>query len=217
MAKLTGPLLSFGAKGQIAKTMVVSTWRGVKYAKQYTIPANPNTVAQQGVRGTFAMLREMWKLMSADARAPWDSFSLGRPFTGVNALVGENMRVINGDADMTDFLGSPGARGGIGASLIAFAPGGLAGEIDVVFTDPALPAGWAITDHIVLAFPDQDPAVDFVGPFTEGSDAAANPTVTLTGLTGGTDYLVTAWLVETKPDGSTAYSPSWSDIITATP
>ena len=57
MAKLTGPLLSFGATGQIAKTMVVGTWRGIDYARQYVVPANPRTTAQQANRTRFALLR----------------------------------------------------------------------------------------------------------------------------------------------------------------
>jgi len=44
MSKLTGPLLSFGARGQIGKAMVTSTWKGVPYARQYVVPANPQTV-----------------------------------------------------------------------------------------------------------------------------------------------------------------------------
>lgn len=51
MAKLTGPLLSIAAQGQVAKTLVFADWKGVKYARQYTVPANPNTSGQQTQRG----------------------------------------------------------------------------------------------------------------------------------------------------------------------
>lgn len=216
MAKLVAPLLSFGAYGQIGKTMVTAAWRGVKYARQYVIPSNPQTTAQQTTRTTFAMLREMWKLMSPDQRAPWNAFAQGRKFTGVNALIGENMCVIRGDPGMDDFIGSPGAKGGIGAASIVGAGGGGSGEIDVVFTDPTLPSGWTITNHFSVAFPDQDPALDFVGPFTVDNDAAADPTITLSGLTPSADYCVTSWVVYLKDTGETAYSPSVTEIITAT-
>jgi hypothetical protein len=68
MARTTAPLLGFNATGQIAKTMVYGTWRGVKYARRYVIPGNPQTAAQQTTRTTFATLREMWKLMPAIGR-----------------------------------------------------------------------------------------------------------------------------------------------------
>lgn len=217
MAKVSGPLLSFGGRGQIGKAAVFTSWRGVKVARQYVIPANPQTTEQQLTRTTFATLREMWKLASAAQRAPWDLFSRGRPFTGVNKFVGENIRVLRGEADCANFLSSPGANGGIGATSITTIPGGVAGELDMVFVDPTLPAGWAITNHWGVVFPDQDPALDFVGPFTQLNDVGASPTLLFTGLTAGADYCATGWIEMTKPNGETAYSPSWVDIVQATP
>src|SRR3546814_12612164 len=84
MAKTTAPLLSFGADGQIAKTMVYSKWKGIPYVRRHVVPANPQTVAQQLTRTTFSQLREMWKIAPAIAQLPWDTFAIGRPFLGLN-------------------------------------------------------------------------------------------------------------------------------------
>src|SRR5262245_18965190 len=100
MSKTTAPLLSFDAAGSIGKTVVYSRWRGVSYARRHVVPANPNTTAQQEVRSTFALLREMSKLAPTLALAPWDAFAKGRPFTGMNKFVGENVRVLKGAANM---------------------------------------------------------------------------------------------------------------------
>ena len=107
MAKTTAPLLSFGANGQIAKTQVYASWRGVKYSRRYVVPANPRTTAQQLTRTTFAFMREMWKVAPSGLKAPWDAFATGKPFLGLNKFVGENIRVLRSQPDMANFIGSP--------------------------------------------------------------------------------------------------------------
>ena len=47
MAKLTAPLMSFGARGKLGGSLVYSAWKGVNTARQLVTPANPNTTAQQ--------------------------------------------------------------------------------------------------------------------------------------------------------------------------
>ncbi|MBA7535642.1 hypothetical protein ES705_27900 [subsurface metagenome] len=51
MAKLKAPLLSFGASGQIAKTLVYLPWKGLNCVRSYVIPANPKTTGQVTQRG----------------------------------------------------------------------------------------------------------------------------------------------------------------------
>lgn len=46
MAKLKGPLFSFGASGAIAKTLTYFSWKGIDVVREYVIPANPNTALQ---------------------------------------------------------------------------------------------------------------------------------------------------------------------------
>lgn len=215
MAKTSGPLLSFGARGQIGKTMVASKWRGVPYMRQHVIPSNPNTVAQQGVRKLFAFLREAWKTAPAEVLDVWNAFAQGRPFLGVNKWVGENVRVLNGDALMTDVIYSPGAKGGPAPATAVIATGGAAGEIDVDWTLPTAPNGWMIYGAAIAAIKDQDPTGIFEGPFFGASVAAPAITYTITGLTVATDYVVGLWLVWTKPDGSLAYSVSIVDTATS--
>lgn len=51
MAKLKGPLFSLSASGAIAKTIVYFGWKGLKVARQWVTPANPQTTAQTTQRG----------------------------------------------------------------------------------------------------------------------------------------------------------------------
>tara|TARA_Y100001951_G_C11236729_1_gene237905 strand:- start:173 stop:826 length:654 start_codon:yes stop_codon:yes gene_type:complete len=215
MAKLTAPLLSMGAKGQIGKAMVIANWKGVDYARQYVKPANPRTVAQQSNRTRFALLREMYKLSPAVLLAPWKSFVEGRPLNAANKYVGENNRLLNGEVDMQNFIGSPGAKGGIPPESIAAAPNGTAAELEVTVEVPAdIPEGWTVTGVAAAAFPDQDPTGIFAGPLRAGQVAAPGDTVTLDGLPNAL-CVATGWVIYTKANGDTAYSVALT--TTATP
>jgi hypothetical protein len=51
VAKLKAPLLSLGASGQLGKSLVYFPWKGLDLVREYVIPTNPNTSAQQTQRG----------------------------------------------------------------------------------------------------------------------------------------------------------------------
>jgi len=215
MAKVTAPLLSFGAGGAIANTQVYSKWRGVPYARRYVVPANPRTAEQTLTRSAFAQLREMWKVAPEEQKAPWDAFATGRPFLGFNKYIGENIRVMRGEPNMQAFIGSPGARGGLSPLDMAAVPTATPGEIQVTFGIPAAPTGWTLNSVVAVAFNDQAPDDFFTGPYVAGSAPAPADTVTLTGADSGEINVVSGWLIWNKPDGTLAYSVSVTD--TATP
>ena len=212
MAKLTGPLLSFGASGQIGKAMVVASWKGIDYARQYVVPANPRTTAQQTNRTRFAFLREMYKLAPSLVRLPWQAFAKGRPFTDFNKYVGENNRLLVGEVDLQLMIMSPGARGGLPPVSVTATTGAASGEIDVDFVLPTqLPDGWVVTRIVAAAAPDQDPIGIFEGPFIALDAAAPAITLTLTGMTPATPSVVCGWIEYEKPNGDLAYSVSLLD------
>lgn len=214
MAKLTAPLLSFGARGQIGKTMVVGSWRGVKYARQHVVPANPRTTAQQANRTRFAFLREMYKLAPPAVQAPWIQFCKGRPFLPFNKFVGENNRLLNGETDLQNMIVSPGAAGGLPPISVAAVSGGDPGEVDVTIVPPAaLPDGWSITECGAAAVHDVDPVSLFDGVFIAATDATAPYEITLEGLGTGENCVAFGWVVYEKPDGSAAFSVSVADTV----
>jgi len=51
VAKLKAPLLSLGAAGQLGKTMVFFSWKGINAVREYVIPTNPRTALQTTQRG----------------------------------------------------------------------------------------------------------------------------------------------------------------------
>lgn len=215
MAKLHGPLLSFGAQGQIGKTLVTSSWRGVKYARQYVIPANPRTTAQQTNRAIFAFMREMYKLAPGVVRDPWIAFAKGRPFTDFNKFVGENVRLLQGQSVLTSAIMSPGARGGLPPQAVSADATVNPGEVEVEILAPTqLPDGWTVTSVGAAACAQQDPATLFSPPFVAATVAAPGDTVTLSGLPETTLCVAWGWVVYARPDGLPAYSVSLSDTVT---
>jgi len=91
MAKVTGPLFSLSASGQIAKTLVFMKWKGIDDVRKYVIPANPNTAAQQAQRAYITAALAAWHVtdwIAADLTA-WNllATTLGRVMSGFNSFV----------------------------------------------------------------------------------------------------------------------------------
>lgn len=51
MAKLKAPLMSLGASGALGKALVFFGWKGLNVVREYVVPANPKTTAQNTQRG----------------------------------------------------------------------------------------------------------------------------------------------------------------------
>lgn len=214
MAKLTAPLLSFGASGTIAKVQTYSTWRGVPYARRHVIPANPRTTGQVLTRDIFAAQENRWKRGGPIMRTPWDRFAVGQKFVGRNAYIGKNIAAMRGDADLAAYIGSPGAKGGLAASTLVLTTVAALG-IEAVVTVPAAPTGWTVTSVQVTAEVDQAPEDVVADVVEEGEDVATPFQVDFTGLTA-VIYFVQAWVKWAKPDTSVAYGASISDSILVT-
>lgn len=91
MAKVTSPLFSFDARGQLGKALVYSVWKGIKYVRQYVIPSNPDTANQQTIRGYFTTAVDAYQAENANTKSAWETYaeSLANPQSGFNAYVGK--------------------------------------------------------------------------------------------------------------------------------
>lgn len=77
-----------GFSGKVGP-VVGGKWKDIDYMRGYVIPANPNTVAQQGVRAKFAQLVETARLLIPVILQPfWDMFYSG--MSGFNAWISAN-------------------------------------------------------------------------------------------------------------------------------
>ncbi len=91
MAKVTGPLFSISASGQIAKTLVYMSWKGIADVRKYVIPSNPDTEDQQTQRGYFHVAVDTWHtdgLTAIDVTA-WNLYAAAQKIvaSGFNIFV----------------------------------------------------------------------------------------------------------------------------------
>jgi hypothetical protein len=217
MAKLIGPLFSFSARGTLADTITYSGWKGIEFARQRVIPANPQTASQSLTRDVFRWLNDYWRFSGSAAKAAWDAAAVGQPFTGRNRLLSANITNLRPETDLNLFLGSIG-------TLNAPAPLAMVGsyaagpnEATATLTPPSLPVGWTVASGVAVAFPDSDPHDAIVLPVREATDAvSANDVVIPNVETPTGTWQIVAWYTLTRPDGRTAYTPSLIDTITVT-
>ncbi len=215
MAKVTAPLLSFGASGSIAKTLVASKWKGRPYMRQHVIPANPKSVAQLLTRDAFSSAAAIWKIMGPLGRAPWDRFAQGQVLTGRNAMQGRFVTENRGQADLTAWGMSPGAKGGTPpVSVVLSSPG--VNDILATFVTPTPPTGWTVTSTIAMVIRDQDPMSGTLYETSEDEDIGGLLPL-IPSLTTGVLYVVGGWIKWAKPDSSIAYSVSTMGTFTPVP
>lgn len=214
MAKVNAPLLSFGASGQIGKSVVFAKWRGVDYARQRVIPANPRTQSQEEVRGVFRVMSQLWTLAPLGWKETWNLFASGRPFTGRNAFIGQNVERLNGEVDREMFAFSPGAKGGLPPESIA-ATGGV-NQATVIVNAPEEPEGWQLVAALGVAILDGDPATAYTGPVGFDRETVDPSSLTIEGLDEAGTYVVGVWLEWIKPNGDLAYSVALSDTVAVT-
>lgn len=215
MSKLTGPLFSLTARGTIGDALTYSAWRGVQYVRTRVVPNNPNTTNQQEVRGVFRTLAAWWNRAPTLTRAPWVAAAVGLALTDRNILVRENVPALQGDANMNDFVGSPGAGGALPPLTMTLTSVG-AGAIEAVFTQPPVPPGWTQQAVVLSVFADGDPSPEFITTPSDGEDTVTPFTdVTITGL-AAVAHQARGWNRWTAPDGSTRYSIALAGQITVT-
>lgn len=216
MAKVTAPLLGFGASGQIGKTQVYAKWRGVAYARRHVVPANPNTTSQQATRGVFSWLSAVWKLLDPAVQAVWTGFAKGKPFTDRNAIIKANLADLRGTdlspvTVISSILMSPGVNGGLAYPTLTPSDSGTH-HLTATMVPPTLPAGWAIVAAHAVAFEQQNANTDKLYASYYATDTSAGPYAPVIALGAAMTAVVSAFFEYTKPDGSTAYSPSISAV-----
>lgn len=214
MSKIRGPLLSMSARGQIGRSHVFASWRGVPYTRQYAIPANPRTSAQLEIRQPFKWLQDAYRSAPGELVTVYQAFASGRPITDRNAWTKVNLSALQAQTDISKLTYSPGARGGPAPASVSVSGG--AASITVSITPPTLPTGWAVLRAVAVALVDQDPQDVFVGPWASNVNSAPPYSVTLSGLQAATSYLAGGWLVYSRADGQEAYSASLQQVVTTT-
>lgn len=209
MSKTTAPLLSFGASGQIGKTMVYASWKGRAYARRYIIPSNPNSNDQQETRNTFKWLNAVYKFLPTAAAEAWELYGQNSRFTARNGWIKQNLSNLLEETDLTNFVFSPSAGGGLVAASMT--PVGGANQVEVTLVPPTLPTGWTVVEAVAAVIEQQDPQTGTEYVITAGTDATSAYVITLTGLKAATTYVVGGWFKYQKGPTDFAYGQALMD------
>jgi len=212
MARVSGPLLSLGASGQIAQTQVYSTWKGRPYVRRYVIPANPQSSEQTLTRNTFDWLQSVWRYMPSGALAAWNAYADTNRFTAPNGFIKQNLPGLREETDLANIVLSPASGGGIPAAGMSLAPTGT--QIAATLTAPSLPTGWTIIAAHAVAIREQDPQSDAFYNVYYATDTSAPYVPTITGLTAATEYVVGGWFSYQKSPTEIAYGITLVDNAT---
>lgn len=215
MAGLTSPLLSLGARGTIGKSITYSSWKGLAYARQRVVPANPKTTAQVAVRGTFKWVHDAFKFMPSVVTQNWVSYAKGKPLTGPNAFQQANMPVLIGQTVITDIVFSKPTNGGPPTPGLTATPG--SGSVSLAPVIPTLPPGWTIVQAIGVAMMQQNPSTESEQVTAFAQTASSSPwTVSITGLLHSQVYVCSVFFKYLRPDGVTAYGGGFNALATTT-
>lgn len=104
MAKVTGPLMSMDASGQLGKALVFAKWKGQNYVRQYVIPMNPNSVDQVAIRGIVGAASVAWKngatvgaiAIDAAYKLAYNTAAAGSGMSGFNLFIKECIAINEG-------------------------------------------------------------------------------------------------------------------------
>lgn len=146
MAKVTAPLLSFAASGQLGKSIVFSIWKGIATARQFVVPSNPNTADQQAQRTLMTDTVNAWRrpALTAALRAAWDALASSKalPMSGFNIFTSNLVKLAAEDPDAS-YISAVFADAYDGVVLTAInlddgATGDEAGSFQIIYgSDPA--------------------------------------------------------------------------------
>jgi hypothetical protein len=215
MATVTSPLLSISARGQIGKSVVFSNWKGIKTAKQYVIPANPQTTKQVAQRDLFRWVHDAYKYLPANVQAPWIEYAKGIAQTPANAWMSANNVALKGATDVADIIFTKPVRSGPPpASSVATAG---SGTITVLGTPSGLITGWTITKFIAIAMKNVDPSGEMEMILSQSGEVDTSPySVVITGLAHAQPYVCGGFFQYLRPDGMVAYGSAINETVTTT-
>ena len=155
MAKCMNPAMSTETRGRVAG-IVYNTWRGTRYIKSQTSPAQPRTKLQLQMRAWTTILVRAWQGLTDAQRTSWNDYAVAHPdvdwtnspkrLTGMNWWTRNNIRawlagqqgyVSVPTVPAPDAVASFAAANGAGESVVTWVdPGGDPGHLDIWMLGP---------------------------------------------------------------------------------
>lgn len=92
MAGVKAPLFGLDASGALGGSIVFSKWKGRNYVRKLSIPANPQSGLQVGMRAGMRFITQDFKNLTAGQKAAWDTLAAVDNITQLNAQVRDAQR-----------------------------------------------------------------------------------------------------------------------------
>ncbi len=92
MSKLKNPLLSFGARGSLAKIVSFVRRRRTNIVEKIPLPADAKSYDQLSWRTMFLMARDLWLELSPEEKRTWESAGTTRHLTGYMYFMSQALR-----------------------------------------------------------------------------------------------------------------------------
>ena len=87
MATTKAPLFGLDASGALGGSIVFSKWKGRTYVRKLSIPANPKSGLQVGMRASMRFITQDFTNLTAAQKAAWDTRAAITNITQLNAQV----------------------------------------------------------------------------------------------------------------------------------
>lgn len=205
------PLLGVSASGTIGDSVTFGRWRGVNYARQRVVPANPRTTAQQSQRALVRFVVGAWQRLPVLSQDAFIAAARNTHMTGYNLFAKRNLISLAGATNASAVVVSPGMGGSIPLANIS-ATGG-AGTINVSATVGNLPSGYTLQRVAFVAWRNVDPQAGSIDRFWSGDDTTSPYAFQFTGLASG-QYHVSAFTVSLDAKGNTLYGAPLTATVT---
>lgn len=92
MATTKAPLFGLDASGTLGGSIVFSRWRGRTYVRRHTIPSNPRSNLQTGMRSVFRFISTDFTNLTQNQKDAWDALAAPDNITQLNAQIRDSQR-----------------------------------------------------------------------------------------------------------------------------
>lgn len=90
MVLVKSPMMSLSASGQLARSVVFSTWKGRALVRKLVKPTNPKSGLQVGMRSGLKFQSQIYKTIGATPQANWKALYKTAKITPLNSMLKTN-------------------------------------------------------------------------------------------------------------------------------
>ncbi len=208
MGKLQGGILGT-AKNKVAGVVFYGL-RGQQVARQYAIPANPNTSGQRTVRSAFAEVVSLAKQVKAAViDTYWNARQKGKTAPGWSAFVGKNQKLYLQSTSFKECVLTDGNLESVYDIQITASQ--ATGEIAVDWSSQIKTNGDASDKVFVIAY---DETLKYTYISSEVARSDEEILLSPPDLTAGKKYIV--WTIVHRASDNKLYNLSTATEVTAT-